>query len=634
MKDILAVAFVSFRKRAPLRRVLKRGCLLTLGLLIYLLGRPGPAFGQANAPARSPISPSLNALLDELTRRGTELTAPDPRAPFAPRRPFDPDPSRVLQGQFLVRVAAIRSRLGDAKGALKIADQIAGPFWQQSARAEAAETLDRTGETNEATRIRATLSEYTVLETLATYPTAAAHESLQAGRLDEARAHLDRGLALAGTNWLFMRGDILFGFGRALFETGHTNEALSTLARAVDLTRPLLDKAQGNVPWMRLRDTAQLQAQMREMRAALATAELIRDPEQWSVAYLLVQREQIAQGDVEGARRTFDQLVKAIENQTNFTSVSPLLQSHGLFELGVRLAKDGRADETRQFMADALRRMRAAAKGQETEILNRLETQITMAVVYGLIEGKHFAEAAKEISSSRDEPFHNQLETRLEAARVEAGEPSLVPASADVSSPGAVARTAARARKLAQIGQFTEAFKLAEPLPARDARSVFGTVVTTAISSNDLARAGQVLKKFPLAEPQGQWDDGGIGFKTSLLEQLAKAQVERKLTNEARSTFREAIALCGKSQNQNLQTHVHALIPRLAELGDAEGALAALAAQKVSLSALYVGAPTGEALAHSLGMPAAISIARAQKDQNLELYLLLGVAEETSRKRD
>ena len=71
---------------------------------------------------------------------------------------------------------------------------------------------------------------------------------------------------LAATDWPFTKGDILFGFGRALFETGNTNEALSTLARAVDLTRPLVDQAEGNNSWIMLRDTAQLQAQMRDLR--------------------------------------------------------------------------------------------------------------------------------------------------------------------------------------------------------------------------------------------------------------------------------------------------------------------------------------------------------------------------------
>jgi len=306
-EGIAADAFVSFINVSPLRRARQKVCLLTLAILVCHLGRPTPVFGQVSAPVGSPISPQLDALLDELTRRAPELRVADRPAQFAPQRPmpFAPDPNRVLQGQFLVRLAVIRVRLGDAPGALKIADQIADRHQQQDARAQIAEKLDRNGQTNEATRIRATLSDPSALELPAAYAVSAAHECLWAGRLEEARGHLGRAMALAATNWPFRKGDMLFGFGRALFETGHTNEALSTLARAVDVTRPLLDQAQGNEPWMMLRDTAQSQAQMRDTRTALATAELIRDPEQWSCAHVLVSRAQIAQGDLEGARRSF-----------------------------------------------------------------------------------------------------------------------------------------------------------------------------------------------------------------------------------------------------------------------------------------------------------------------------------------
>jgi tetratricopeptide (TPR) repeat protein len=430
---------------------------------------------------------------------------------------------------------------------------------------------------------------------------------------------------------------MLFGFGRALFETGHTNEALSTLARAVDLTRPLLDQAQGNEPWMMLRDTAQSQAQMGDMRAALATAELIRDPEQWSSAHVLVLRAQIAQGDLEGARRSFDQLVKAqgsfdqsvktTEDPTHAGQIFRDFQGQSARELGTGLAKTGRTDEARKLMADALNRMRKTdTKGEQTEFLKQFEAQVPIILVYGLIEGGHFTEAAEEVSSIHDDATRNGLASQLEAARVEAGDAS-EPANADVSSAVTAAGKAAKARKLAQCGQFAEALKLAEPLPSRDAQSVFGEVVQTAIKSNQLAQAQQALKTFPVAPPQGQWDDGGTGFKASLLQELAKAQVQRQLTNEARATLREAATLCARSENQNVRIQLVKIVPQLAELAEAEAALATLAAQKSRLPLFDdAAASTGEALVRSLGSPAAISRARAQTDKNLELCLLLGVA--------
>jgi hypothetical protein len=148
----------------------------------------------------------------------------------------------------------------------------------------------------------------------------------------------------------------------------------------------------------------------------------------------------------------------------------------------------------------------------------------------------------------------------------------------------------------------------------------------TPLQSNALAQAQQALKRFPVAQAQGQWDDGGTGFKVSLLQQLAKAQAEHQLTNEACATLREAATLCEKSENQNLRFELARIVPQLAELGDAEDALATLAAQK-SRVLLFTdaAAATGEALMRCMGPLDAISIARAQKDEDLELYLLLGV---------
>ncbi len=644
MKDMVAEAPGSFINAAPRRPVPQTVWLLTLAVLFFHLGQPLPARGGAAAPTGKTISPELNALFDELTRRASELRAPEPPAQLAPRRPmpFAHDPNRVMQGQFLVRLAVIRVRLGDAQGALAIADRITDQFQQQDARAQIAEQLDRNGQTNEATRIRATLTDPAVLGLPSAASAAAAQECLVAGRLGEAQRHLDRALALVSTEWPFTRGDMLLGFGRGLFEAGHTNEALSTLARAVDITRPLLDQAQGNVPWMMLRDTAQLQAQMRDLAAALATAQLIRDPEQWCSAYVLVQRAQIAQGDLEGARRTFDQLVQGTRSSDQFPNATEDHPNAGMMfrdfqcqsarELGARYAKAGRVGDARKLMEETLSRMRQVdATGEQTEFLKQFEAQIPITLVYGLIEGSHFAEAAQEISSIRDEAARSGLASQLEVARVEAGEAS---GSAKVEAPSPVtpAGKAALARKLAQSGRFAEALKLAAPLPPRDAQSVVGAVVQAAIKSNELAHAQLALKSYPVAQPQGQWDDGGTWFKVALLQQLAKAQAERHLTNEARANVREAAALCEKSQNQNVQLQLVSLVPQLAESGDAELALAALAAQKSRLPLAEVGAATGEALVRSLGTAAAISLARAQKDKNLELYLLLGVAGEMGEK--
>jgi hypothetical protein len=362
---------------------------------------------------------------------------------------------------------------------------------------------------------------------------------------------------------------------------------------------------------------------MHDLRIARATAELIRDPGRWSEAHVLVQRTQIAQGDLEGARRSFDQQVVP-ENQPDVSSFFCYLESAR--QLGVGFAKAGRTDEARKLMAGALSRMRKAnTKGDQTEFLKQFEAQIPITVVYGLIEGRRFAEAAKEMSSIHDEALRNGLTSQWEVARIEAGE-APGPANTDVWSPGTVAGKAAKARKLAQSGQFAEAFKLAEPLPPRDSQSVFGAAVQAAIKSNALAQAQQALKRFPVAQAQGQWDDGGTGFKVSLLQQLAKAQAEHQLTNEACATLREAATLCEKSENQNLRFELARIVPQLAELGDAEDALATLAAQK-SRVLLFTdaAAATGEALMRCMGPLDAISIARAQKDEDLELYLLLGV---------
>jgi predicted negative regulator of RcsB-dependent stress response len=107
---------------------------------------------------------------------------------------------------------------------------------------------------------------------------------------------------------------------------------------------------------------------------------------------------------------------------------------------------------------------------------------------------------------------------------------------------------------------------------------------------------------------------------------LAKAQVQRQLTNEACATLREAATLCARNENQNVRIQLVNIVPQLAELGEAEAALATLAAQKSRLPLFdEAAASTGEALVRSLGSPAAISLARAQQDKNLELYLLLGV---------
>lgn len=485
-----------------------------------------PAAPLPERPAKKTARPELRALVDELVRRASELGA-QPTPVDAPPRPAGLESGSV---EFLTRLAVAALDLEDASMPSQIVDRIDDPLLRQRAQLQLAEYLDRRGRTKEARQIRAAIPDPVDPMLPMVLARNAVCEAVQAGRIDEARAHLARVLDLAPANYPSMKGGAVCQFGQLLVGAGRTNEGMSLVAQGVEQMRPYLTESTHG-EWVTLRDISLWQADHREARAARTTADLILDPEQWASAHLLIARAECLRGDFKEARLSVEALASVAEKRPpvlpaaigdpgrmdgfrNIPVVQLLnemtLASAG--ELGTALARTGQIVPARQALSGTLRRLRRADSGDQAKLFKQFEEQIPVLLARGLIQGRRFDRASDELRYVADKDTRQGLQRELENAQ----------------------------------GQ-TEAPPALQPQPA-----------------------------------------------------------------SARLTGYELMTK----------------IPEMAQRGDTDGALAAL---KDAAPRSAIAPAAGAAFARGLGPEAAIRIARGQSDKDLELFLLLGVAEELAK---
>lgn len=585
-------------------------------------------------------SPALTNLLEELTAWATVTNALPPTRPGSPF--VHPQQSSADFARASVRRAL--PSLWLAAGLPDRAERLAGSDPVEFKRAG-----DQAALATALFAVRRDADALRFLEAASTEPLnlraptllEAAIARLKSGDGPGAVRLMEKAILWRDTNQVFQPVILLHWFARAQIEAQRTNEALSSLDRAVQWARTNGPLAEDSSVSFALRDITEEQARLGRMEQAMTTAALIPETEQRLTARLFVVRGYAEARDADGAVTAVRASLKV--DAPNFARMP--LAIYAPAEAALALAEAGRWDAAEAFLEEC----EAAIRSQPMDSTQEGEFQRSVTAARGLLVSRLLMKERGYDSLGHVDPMRLELIAKLaeklgseDGRRVvaEARENNRVlddvrsgrvpeAATVDVSTPEAVRRATRLATILFEEGRGADAERIVARLKPLESQSIHEAAVRTAIARTNLGQAQSLIPKMSSTNaPQ----EGGSDAQIHLSFVLARLLAAAGRTNEAIAVLTPAVNLARAASKTPSNRWVLATqgIVLQADLGLFKEALNALNPGPGTI-ATGGGPQIGRRMVRRLGAEAAVEQVRKLGIREVSNLVLLGIAQEMAR---